>query len=250
MVSRPFFIICDRQVQDSSVKKKGYFYEKEENVFKRYLTSTSQEEREELFNTSLLPVFTKMIESIIRRYKLYTPDEEFRETFDDTISFLMTKVNNFNPELGYKAYSYCGTICKNYLIYKVNQFTKNQKRNESYDEDADDSITDSIKYSYNSDASNTTTELIAETAKKIRETIDHREENSLSDNEVKVGEALIELMNHWEELFSTLGSNKFNKSSILLFLRETTLLSTKEIRDSMKKYKALYYILKKEKLEE
>ena len=64
---------------------------------------------------------------------MYPPDEEFQETFDDTISFLMTKLSCFDPSTNYKAYSYCGTICKNYLIYKINQFSKNQKRNISYD---------------------------------------------------------------------------------------------------------------------
>lgn len=48
----------------------------------------------------------------MRRYKLYPPDEEFQETFDDTISFLMTKLYHFDPSTNYKAYSYCGTICK------------------------------------------------------------------------------------------------------------------------------------------
>ena len=92
-----------------------------------------------------------MIESIIRRYNLYPPDEEFQETFDDTISFLMTKLSCFDPSTNYKAYSYCGTICKNYLIYKINQFSKNQKRNISYDnpfETVQNDITDSISYSY------------------------------------------------------------------------------------------------------
>ena len=35
-------------------------------------------------------------------------------------------------------------------------------------------------------------------------------------------------------------NNKFNKNVILLSLREMTNLSTKEIRNSMKKYKKLY----------
>jgi hypothetical protein len=47
-----------------------------------------------------------------------------------------------------------------------------------------------------------------------------------------------------------MGSDKFNKSSILLFLKEFTLLSTKEIRDSMKQYKSMYYLLKKQMIEE
>jgi hypothetical protein len=52
-------------------------------------------------------------------------------------------------------------------------------------------------------------------------------------------------MTSWEDLFAQMGSNKFNKSSILLFLKETTLLNTKQIRDGMRKYKAAYYGLKK-----
>ena len=38
-----------------------------------------------------------MIESIIRRYKLFIPDEDFDQNFNDTISYLLTKINNFKP---------------------------------------------------------------------------------------------------------------------------------------------------------
>lgn len=114
-------------------KRKGYFYEEQEQAVKDYLNADDKEEKDKIFNKWLKPAFTKMIESIIRRYNLYPPDENFQETFDDTISFLMTKIENFNVDSCYKAYSYCGTICKNYLIYKINQFNKNQKRNERYD---------------------------------------------------------------------------------------------------------------------
>ena len=47
-----------------------------------------------------------MIESIIRRYNLYPPDEIFQETFDDTLSFLLTKIEHYKPDSGFKAYSY------------------------------------------------------------------------------------------------------------------------------------------------
>jgi hypothetical protein len=51
-------------------------------------------------------------------------------------------------------------------------------------------------------------------------------------------------MNNWDEIFAQMGSNKFNKSSILLFLKESTLLNTKEIRDALKVYKKRYYEVK------
>lgn len=226
-------------------KRKGYFYEEQEQAVKDYLNADDKEEKDKIFNKWLKPAFTKMIESIIRRYNLYPPDENFQETFDDTISFLMTKIENFNVDSGYKAYSYCGTICKNYLIYKINQFNKNQKRNERYDVIQSD-LTDSITFSYNENSGHITflTDLMKNTIKEIRGIL-NGDKLKLSDDEIKVGKALIELMTNWEDLFAQMGSNKFNKSSILLFLKETTLLNTKQIRDGMKKYKTAYYGIKK-----
>ena len=226
-------------------KRKGYFYEEQEQAVKDYLNADDKEEKDKIFNKWLKPAFTKMIESIIRRYNLYPPDENFQETFDDTISFLMTKIENFNVDSGYKAYSYCGTICKNYLIYKINQFNKNQKRNERYDVIQSD-LNDSITFSYNENSGHITflTDLMKNTIKEISEIL-NGDKLKLSDDEIRVGKALIELMANWEDLFAQMGSNKFNKSSILLFLKETTLLNTKQIRDGMKKYKTAYYGIKK-----
>jgi len=235
--------------------RKGYWYEEQEEGFKEYLKCDNKDEKERIFNSILKPAFTKMAESIIRRYNLYPPDESFQETFDDTMSFLMTKIENFNPESGYKSYSYCGTIIKNYLIYKINQFAKNQKRNSSYDAyDTDEmsNITDTLKYSYDNSSTNIAflNELMKKTAIDIEEIVKEPTKNKLTENQIKVGKALVEILNNWDELFAQMGSNKFNKSSILLFLKETTLLSTKEIRDASKVYKSLYYMLKKNMLEE
>ena len=98
--------------------KKVYFGEEEERAFVEYVNSSDQSFRDRLFAEKLYFPFTKMIESIIRTYNLFTPDEDFEETFFDTMSFLITKINNFDTTKNKKAYSYCGTICKNYLILK------------------------------------------------------------------------------------------------------------------------------------
>ena len=67
---------------------------------------------------------------------------------------------------------------------------------------------------------------------------------TLSENEKKVGIALSDILENWEEILVENGSNKLNKSSFLSFVRETTLLDTKEIRDSMRKYRVLYKVIK------
>jgi hypothetical protein len=237
-----------------SKERKGYFYEREEQAVVDYIATNDEKEKNRIYNTILRPAFTKMVESIIRRYNLYPPDEEFQETFDDTISFLMTKLSCFRPESGYKAYSYCGTICKNYLYYKINQFIKNQKRNASYDNPAEESlnVNDSMKFSYNdNDAARTfISELTGSTVDNIQSILNDADKFKLNDNEKRVGSALVNLMTNWEELFAQMGSDKFNKSSILLFLKETTMLNTKEIRDAMRIYKKKYYDVKWELINE
>ena len=70
----------------------------------------------------------------------------------------------------------------------------------------------------------------------------------MTEKEILVGNALIDLLKNWEDILIDDGSNKFNKSAILYQLRETTRLSTKEVRDSMKKYKKSYFIIKEKML--
>jgi hypothetical protein len=66
------------------------------------------------------------------------------------------------------------------------------------------------------------------------------EKNELTENEQKLGYALIEVFSNFEKIFQVGDGNKFNKNLILLSLREMTALSTKEIRISLKKFKKVY----------
>ena len=242
-------VVKKKRGRKPSKERKGYFYEREEEAVVNYLSTDDDYEKNKIYDEILKPAFTKMIESIIRRYNLYPPDEEFQQTFDDTMSFLMTKLSCFDPTTNYKAYSYCGTICKNYLIYKINQFAKNQRRNESYDNpngEMQNAIDNNINFSYSDDNPNRVfiSELTGNTVKNIQRILRDKEFLNLSENEIKVGECLLNLMTNWDDIFAQMGSNKFNKSSVLLFLKENTNLNTKEIRDSIRIYKKRYYDVK------
>ena len=79
-------------------------------------TDEERMERDRLFNKSLREPLNKMIESIIRKYKLYRKTESFEHLHTETFSFLITKAHKFKNSKGKKAYSYYGTICKNYIL--------------------------------------------------------------------------------------------------------------------------------------
>lgn len=227
-------------------KDEFYFGIKEEEAVKRYMTSTDDREREETFRNDLQAPLTKMIESIIRRYKLYRPDISFNNLLEDTFSFLITKIHNFDVTKGKKAYSYAGTICKNYLLAQLIRYSKERNRRLSYD-DYVPNLENDPKFIYDphNDVINNDG-LIKNIQGYINEQL---KTDDLTHNEQKVGDSLLYIFENWELILQHSINKKFNKNLILFIIRERSHLTTKEVRQSMKKYKKIYFELKKALIE-
>jgi hypothetical protein len=233
--------------EDVSLKKRGrkavkenYFDVREEEAVRKFLIAESSYEKNKIYNQFLRLPLDKMISSIIRRYKLYRKDMNFEEIHTDTHSFLMTKVDKFKPDKNKKAYSYFGTICKNYLMGQIIKDQKETNRKISY-EDISSSLEERPDMSYRIDDDIIETDYVIN--KYLEELKDYIESEQLNDNEKKLGYALIDLFDNYESIFSGADNNKFNKNVILLSLREMTNLSTKEIRSSIKRFKKLYVVI-------
>jgi len=216
----------------------NYFDVREENAVVLFLNAETIEERNKIYNEYLKKPIEKMVSSIIRRYKLYRKDMSFDEILNDTHSFLITKSDKFVPDKNKKAYSYFGTICKNYLMGQIIKDQKDINRKVSY-EDISSNLENrpDMVYYIENDA--------VESDKIIQDYIDMLKEfisnSNLNENEIKLGEALLQLFETYDEIFVANDNKKFNKNLVLLSLREMTNLSTKEIRISMKRYKKLYF---------
>lgn len=218
--------------------QKIYFGEDQEKAVVNYLESTDETERNKIFNEYLREPLIIMVESIIRRYKLYRKDLEFEEIHNDTMSFLITKINKFDHTKNTKAYSYFGTICKNYLMGAIQKDTKEQNRQVSYDDISSDIEEGRPDLTYVIDE-----HIIDYRDVIIKLTIsleEFMESEEMNENEQKLGYALLEIFSNFDKIFQVGDGNKFNKNLILLSLREMTSLSTKEIRVSLKRYKKMY----------
>jgi len=220
--------------------KENYFDVREETAVRNFLIAETSYDKNKIYNEFLRGPLDKMISSIIRRYKLYRKDMNFDEIHIDTHSFLMTKVDKFKPSKNKKAYSYFGTICKNYLMGQIIKDQKETNRKVSY-EDISSSLEQrpDLIYRIDEDIVESDT-VILEYLKELKEFIDSE---NLNDNEKKLGYALVDLFDNYETIFSGADNNKFNKNVILLSLREMTNLSTKEIRTSIKRFKKLYIVI-------
>jgi len=241
------------ETTSDSAKKRGrkatnvnYFDVAEEAAVRRYLTAETFEEKNAIYNEFLRGPLDKMISSIIRRYKLYRKDMNFSDIHTDTHSFLMTKVDKFKPAKEKKAYSYFGTICKNYLMGQIIKDQKDTNRKISY-EDISSSIEQRPDMVYYMELEKTEADdVIQEFLNELKDYVDNE---LLTDNERKLGIALLELFENYKTIFLGTDNNKFNKNIILLSIREMTNLSTKEIRTAMKRFKKLYYVVLNDMIE-
>jgi hypothetical protein len=152
----------------------------------------------------------------------------------------MTKVDKFKPSKNKKAYSYFGTICKNYLMGQIIKDQKETNRKISY-EDISSSLEERPDLVYEIDIEVVETDLLINTY--LNDLRDFISNENLSESEKKLGYALIDLFENYDTIFAGTDNNKFNKNIILLSLREMTNLTTKEIRNSMKKFKKLYLLV-------
>jgi hypothetical protein len=218
----------------------NYFDVREEKAVLLYLEATTFDEKNKIYNEYLRHPLDKMISSIIRRYKLYRKDMDFVDIHADTHSFLMTKLDKFKPDKNKKAYSYFGTICKNYLMGQIIKDQKDTNRKVSY-EDISQSLESRPDLVYYIENEEIEADFVIK--KFIIELKEHIENETLNENEVKLGLSLIDLFENYKKIFLGTDNNKFNKNVILLSLREMTNMSTKEIRTSMKRFKKLYYFI-------
>lgn len=224
----------------------GYFYEREEDAIVTYVNTDDAYEKNLIFEEILRPAFKKMIESIIRVYNLYIDGESFEVTYNDAMSHIIDKLGKFEKGRA-KAYSYFQTICKNHLLGKINDRQKCLARNVSY-EDIYDDLRENEDYSYvMPDRESELTGLISETTNKIKHEISS-ETSVLSRNDKIVGKCLAYVLDNWYELFddfdngdSKKSSRKFDKSVIMMYIKENTNLPIKDIRTAIRKYKVLYF---------
>jgi len=233
-----------------------YFGPEQEAAVVEFLESDDQLERTRIYNKWLREPLDKMVSSIIRRYELYSNKVNFEDWHADALSFLIFKSGKFNTGKGKKAYSYYGTICRNYLTGLLIKESKERRTNYSY-EDMYGTIEKRDDMMYQLNTSNySLSQFIAEMAEEIKEEMDaaddeeNKNKKKLTDNERKVGYAIIEIMENWESHVDMTNNRKYNKNQFLESVRNYTNLTTKDIRNAMKRYKSLYEFVKERKIDE
>ena len=143
----------------------------------------------------------------------------------------MTILDKYDPSKGSKAFSYFSVITKNWFIHKVKKQQKQNKREVDFE-----NVSKRFEEEYlSTDLSYITEREEDEFWKLFYSELSSWDTNHMKENDLKVYQAINILFESKDDI------EIFNKKAIYLYLREITGLNTKQIVNSLKKFKKKYY---------
>lgn len=224
------------EVVESRVNRM-YFNQQTQAAIVAYQNSQVQKEKDRLYVEEILPAFKKLVENLINIHKFVGLYDSYDDLKNDCINFLFETLHKFDSTRGTNAFSYFNVVAKNWLIIKTKQKGVHSKKCVSLDH-VESLTTNEVKIidEYNtlqtqdvffSGFVNGDSENILKILHEIRSHI--KTENELS------------CINSVITIFENIDSiDLLNKSAVLLYMRELSGLSPKQLTTAMQTIKKYY----------
>jgi hypothetical protein len=210
-------------------KSNHYFTKDHENAILEYCETDCQRRKTEIYVTMLQPAFSEMVDKIVFTYK-FTTLPNIDSLREECKVWLMTILDKFQPDRGHKAFSYFSVITKNWFIHKVK---KQQRKNQR--ELVFDKVPKAYEEEYlSTDESWLTDKIQEEFWNSFYESMKEWDAEELKGNDERVYKAIMVLFESKDDI------EIFNKKAIYLYLREITGLNTKQVVNSLNKFRGYY----------
>jgi DNA-directed RNA polymerase specialized sigma24 family protein len=232
-------------------KNKNYFTHDTELAIIKYVHTEDYAERNKIYREEIHYALFKLTQNLIHTFKFYYTEETNLEDLQhEVITFLLTKLDRFNPENGAKAYSYFGTIAKRYLIASNQKNYK--KRMELLSLDNLNIEQEDGEYVHGDVLDVNGTQADAETYHPVDQVsefldlyVEHCTDNIYElfpkDEDAQIADAILELFRKREHI------TIFNKKALYIYIREIIDIKTpritkvaSELGDLYKKHYAFY----------
>lgn len=233
-------------IQQRKVKRKRkknalrmYFHSGTQDAIVAYQKSSSNSEREQIYVKDILPAFEKLTENLINIHRFTSLFDSFDDLKNDCINFLFETLLKFDPLRGTNAFSYFNVVAKNFLIIKTKKKTQMMKKSVSLDDP--DSLSNNENAIIEEHCVVPSQEVLLENAMVANNIIDVLYQIRLkakTENELIAINSIITIFESIDEL------DLMNKSAILLYMRELSGLSPKQLTTTLQSIKRHYKRLK------
>jgi len=225
--------------QTKKIPLKMYFNSDTQKAITTFQASTDKKERDKLYVLEILPAFEKLVENLINIHKFAGLYDSYDDLKNDCVNFLFETIGKFDANRGTNAFSYFNVVAKNWLIIKTKQKSQKTKKNISLDDPSmlsshEKNIVDEHNMIPSQDAlfddlrsSETITTILYEIRNIAR-----------TENELMCINSIITIFENIDEI------DLLNKNAILLYMRELSGLSPKQLTTTMQVIKKHYRKIK------
>jgi len=229
----------EKEPQDS----KFYFTAETQKAICEFQKADDRKVRENFYVEKILPAFEKLVENLINIHKFSGLHDTYDDLKNDCVNFLFETIHKFNPAMGTNAFSYFNVVAKNWLIIKTKQKVQRGKRDVSIDDQK--SLNASELQIIEERGSIPSQDSVLENSENISGILKLMYEIR---SKVKVENELL-CINSVITIFENINDiDILNKSAILLYIRELSGLSPKQLTTSMQAIKKHYNKLKVEQI--
>jgi hypothetical protein len=204
-----------------------------------YQDSTNKKEKDKLYIDVIMPAFERLTENLINIYKFTSLYDSFDDLKNDCVNYMFEAIYKFDVKRGTNAFSYFNVVAKNFLINRTKQKTQRIKRNVSLDSPDELSSEDTQiledRWTVQSQDDLLVTQInlsgVIQLLYEIRSKVK-------SENELNCINGIITIFEKIDEI------DIVNKNAILLYMKELTGLTSKQLSTSMQTIKRSYRALK------
>jgi len=214
---------------------KFYFTPQTQEAICQFQKSLDRREREKLYVEQIMPAFEKLVENLINIHKFSSMYDTYEDLKSDCVNFLFETIHKFNQSMGTNAFSYFNVVAKNWLIIKTKQKTQKTRKNISL---SDLSVLTNSEIQmieeYNSvPAQDVEFDKVAYAGKILNVLYEIRTKVKV-ENELACINSVITVFENINDI------DILNKSAILLYIRELSGLSPKQLTTSIQSVRKHY----------
>lgn len=217
---------------------KLYFNSDTQVAIVKFQSEKSRHTRDKIYVEDIMPAFEKLVENLINIHKFTGAHGTYEELKNDCVNFLFETIHKFDAARGTNAFSYFNVVAKNWLVNKTKQKIQRMKRCVSLDDPDSLTMNENLiieEYSTVSsqnelfDSDEMTVNLLYGIRSRVK-----------TENELTCINSIITIFENIDEI------DLLNKSAVLLYMRELSGLSPKQMTTAMQSIKQHY---KKSKLD-
>lgn len=197
--------------------------------------------KEKIYVEQILPAYSSLVENLINVYGFKVMYEAKRDLKAECLEFLYTTVEKYDASKGSKAFSYFNVIAKNWLTIRSKQNVKRMKTYISSDNKDAFSNADLAAFeAFNIVPSYEDLVEEAEVKKLLGKLVDELAHRVRTENEIATVNAISQIVDNLENI------DILNKRAVLLYIREITGLTSKQLSVVLASLKKHYREIKKQ----